>query len=60
MYQKKVIFLIDIENFSAKFCVILKILQVINSPKYVGITCVFTECIKHLNDPERDMTYLRG
>ena len=38
MYQKKAIFLIDIENFSAKFCVVLKILQVINSPKYVGIT----------------------
>ena len=34
----KIIFLIDTENFSAKFWVVLKILQVINSPKYVGIT----------------------
>ena len=41
MYQKKVIFLIDIENFSAKFGVVLKILQVINSPKYVGITEIY-------------------
>ena len=23
----------------------------------IKITCVFTECIKHLDDPERDMTY---
>ena len=28
----------DTENFIAKFWVVLKILQVINSPKYVGIT----------------------
>ena len=34
----KIIFLIETENFSAKFWVVLKILQVINSPKYVGIT----------------------
>ena len=34
----KIIFLIDTENFSAKLWVVLKILQVINSPKYVGIT----------------------
>ena len=34
----KIIFLIDTENFSAQFWVVLKILQVINSPKYVGIT----------------------
>ena len=41
------------------FRVVLKILQVINSPKYVGIrriTCVFFECLKCLDDPERDVT----
>ena len=27
----------DTENFTAKFWVVLKVLQVINSPKYVGI-----------------------
>ena len=34
----KIIFLIDTKNFSTKFWVVLKILQVKNSPKYVGIT----------------------
>ena len=36
--KRKIIFLIDTENFNATFWVVLKILQVINSPKYVGIT----------------------
>ena len=34
----KIIFQIDAENFNSKFWVVLKILQVINSPKNVGIT----------------------
>ena len=38
LYWKKIIFQIDAENFNAKFWVVLKMLQVINSPKYVGIT----------------------
>ena len=35
--------------------------KVINSPKYVGLTenylCIFIECLKCLDDPERNMTY---
>ena len=33
-----IIFQTDAENFNAKFGVVFKILQVINSPIYVGIT----------------------
>ena len=52
--EKKIIFQINAENFNAKFLVVLKISQVINSPKYVGIRenylRVFTECVKRLHD----------
>ena len=51
----------DTENFSAKFeyIIVLKILQVINSPKYVGITeiPVYSPSVKCLDDPEQIMTY---
>ena len=51
-FIEKKIFQIDAENFNAKFLVVLKILQVINSPKYVGITESY-ECIHRVRKAPR-------
>ena len=55
--SKEIIFLIDTKKFSANFWVVLKILQVIDTPKYIGLTDNYLSIYLSLHNPEPSSEY---